>query len=121
MVVAIEVKLALGFAEEVRVTASAIDDRFSDRDELGSVTTITGKAIEEQHVRNVVQVLQAVPGVTPDLYGGSDTVKIKFRGVESQRFYAKNPAWRSSWTASRSSSARAASISISTTSTRSGS
>ncbi|HSL20339.1 MAG TPA: TonB-dependent receptor [Vicinamibacterales bacterium] len=91
MTVTIEVKLTLGFAEEVRVTASAIDDRFADRDELGSVTTITGKAIEDQHVRNVVQVLQAVPGVTPDLYGGSDTVKIKFRGVENQRFYGEKP------------------------------
>jgi iron complex outermembrane receptor protein len=89
--VAVDVGLALGFTEEVRVTASAIDDRFAARDEPSTVATITGKAIEGQHVRNVVQVLQAVPGVTSDLYGGSDTVKIKFRGVESQRFYGEKP------------------------------
>ena len=89
--VRLKVELTLGFAEQVRVSASSIDVRFASRDEPANATSITGAEIEGQHARNVVEVLQAVPGFTPDLYGGSDTVKIKFRGVDSQRYYGEKP------------------------------
>ena len=89
--VRIRVKLTLGFTEQVRVSASAIDGRFAARDESANATTIPGAEIEGQHARNVVEVLQAVPGFTPDLYGGSDTIKVKFRGVDSQRYYGEKP------------------------------
>ncbi|MFN7982409.1 MAG: TonB-dependent receptor [Vicinamibacterales bacterium] len=78
----------------VTVTSTTIDDRFdssSESDVPSRVNAVSGKEIEEQHIRNLQQALQAIPGVTSDVQGGGEDVKIKFRGVENQRFMGEKP------------------------------
>lgn len=78
----------------VTVTSTTIDDRFdsSTESEVPSrVNAVSGKEIEDQHIRNLHQALQAIPGVTSDVQGGGEDVKIKFRGVENQRFMGEKP------------------------------
>ncbi len=76
---------------QITVTGSTIDDRFGDSArEPASVVNLSGRQIEAQHVDNMVQVLKAVPGVTVD-YSGGDDLKIKFRGVENQRYMGEKP------------------------------
>ncbi len=75
----------------VTVTGSTIDDRFGDNArEPSSTTMISGRKIESQHVANLVEVLKAVPGITVDFSSG-DELKIKFRGVENQRYMGEKP------------------------------
>lgn len=77
--------------QTITVTGSTIDDRFGDsaRDPSSTVN-LSGRRIEEQHVENLMQVLRAVPGLTVD-YAGGDELKIKFRGVENQRYMGEKP------------------------------
>lgn len=76
----------------ITVTGSAIEDRFSSSatDPVSSVT-FSGKQIEEQHVKNLNDVLRSVSGMTADLQGDGETVKIKLRGVENQRYMGEKP------------------------------
>lgn len=76
---------------QVTVTGSTIDDRFGDSArEPTSTVSLSGRKIEAQHADNLVQVLKAIPGVTIDTQGGDD-LKIKFRGVENQRYMGEKP------------------------------
>lgn len=76
----------------ITITGSAIDDRFasSATDPVSSVT-ISRKQVEEQHAKNLVEVLRSISGVTADLQGDGETVKIKLRGVENQRYMGEKP------------------------------
>ena len=75
----------------VSVTGSTIDDRFGDNArEPSSTVQISGRKIEAQHADNLAQVLKSIPGVTVDFAGG-DELKIKFRGVENQRYMGEKP------------------------------
>ncbi len=77
--------------QRVLVTGSAIDDRFGENArEPSSTTTISGRKLEAEHAENLIQVLKAIPGVTIDNSGG-DELKIKFRGVENQRYMGEKP------------------------------
>jgi iron complex outermembrane receptor protein len=75
----------------ITVTASTIDDRFGeDVRSPTSTTVISGKDIEAQHAENLIDVLKAIPGITADTQGG-DELKIKFRGVDNQRYMGEKP------------------------------
>ncbi len=76
---------------EVKVTSTTIDDRFeSKRGEASNVNNISGRKVDEEHGKNIVDVLESVPGVTAELQSG-DSVKIMLRGVEAQRFMGEKP------------------------------
>lgn len=75
----------------VVVTGTTIDDRFQDdAREPSSVVNLSGKQVEGQHADNLADILRAVPGVTLDTQGGDD-LKIKFRGIENQRYMGEKP------------------------------
>lgn len=77
--------------DEVVVSSTTIDDRFSSRNEKASNTTvISGEKIDKEHPQNLLQVLQKIPGVTADLDSG-ESVKIKLRGIENQRYMGEKP------------------------------
>jgi iron complex outermembrane receptor protein len=77
--------------ERVVVTGSTVDDRFGENArEPSSTTRLSGRQVEGQHAENLIQVLKAIPGVTIDTQGGDD-LKIKFRGVETQRYMGEKP------------------------------
>ncbi|MBI5890399.1 MAG: TonB-dependent receptor [Nitrosomonadales bacterium] len=76
---------------EVVVTSTTIDDRFdSKRGEASNIANISGKKVDEEHGKNLVDVLESIPGVTAELQSG-DSVKIMLRGVEAQRFMGEKP------------------------------
>lgn len=76
---------------EVVVTSTTIDDRFdSKRGEPSSVNNISGQKVDDRHGKNVVEVLQSIPGVTAEVQSG-DSVKIMLRGVEAQRYMGEKP------------------------------
>ena len=76
---------------EVQVISSTIDDRFtSKRAEPTSVHDIGAKTVDEKRPQNLIQILNAVPGVTADLSSG-DELKIKLRGIENQRYMGEKP------------------------------
>ncbi len=76
---------------DVNVTSTTIDDRFAaKRTEPSSVSDISGKTVDEKRPENMIQILQAIPGVTADLSSG-DEIKIKLRGVENQRYMGEKP------------------------------
>ncbi len=76
---------------EVVVTSSTIDDRFdSKRGEPSNVNNISGKRVDEEHGKNIVDILESVPGVTAEVQSG-DSVKIMLRGVEAQRYMGEKP------------------------------
>lgn len=78
--------------DRITVTGSAIEDRFrSPSTEPASAVTIDAGQIEQQHARNLIEVLRSVPGVTADLQGDGETIKIKLRGIENQRFRGEKP------------------------------
>ncbi|MBU1777123.1 MAG: TonB-dependent receptor [Gammaproteobacteria bacterium] len=83
-----ETKKMLG---EVVVTSTTIDDRFeSKRGEASNISNISGKKVDEEHGKNIVDVLESIPGVTAEVQSG-DSVKIMLRGVEAQRFMGEKP------------------------------
>jgi iron complex outermembrane receptor protein len=76
---------------EVIVTSTTIDDRFdSKRGEASNISNISGKKVDEEHGKNIVDVLESVPGVTAEVQSG-DSVKIMLRGVEAQRYMGEKP------------------------------
>jgi iron complex outermembrane receptor protein len=76
----------------ITVTGSAIDDRFGTvaTDPVSSVT-FSRQQVEDQHAKNLIEVLRSVSGVTADLSGDGETIKIKLRGVENQRYMGEKP------------------------------
>src|SRR5512143_3293580 len=77
--------------DEVIVTSTTIDDRFeSRRNDPTNVNVIDGKKVDDAHIENIMQVLQAIPGVTADVSSG-DEIKIKLRGIENQRYMGEKP------------------------------
>lgn len=83
-----ETKKMLG---EVTVTSTTIDDRFeSKRGEASNIANIGGKKVDEEHGKNIVDILESVPGVTAEVQSG-DSVKIMLRGVEAQRYMGEKP------------------------------
>lgn len=78
-------------SQRVVITGTAIDDRFGESvREPSSTVNISGRKVESEHAENLVQILKAIPGVTIDTQGGDD-LKIKFRGVENQRYMGEKP------------------------------
>src|SRR5690606_10883952 len=76
----------------ITVTGSAIDDRFaSSATEPVSGASFGGEQVEAHHARNLIEVLRSVSGVTADLQGDGETIKIKLRGVENQRYMGEKP------------------------------
>lgn len=76
---------------EVKVISTTIDDRFaSRRAEPSSTHDISGKTVDEKRPENMIQILNAIPGVTADLSSG-DEIKIKLRGIENQRYMGEKP------------------------------
>jgi len=77
--------------DEVLVTSTTIDDRFrSKRTEASTTHEILGARVDEKRPENMIQILNAIPGVTADLSSG-DEIKIKLRGVENQRYMGEKP------------------------------
>jgi len=76
---------------EVTVTSTTIDDRFeSKRGEASNISNISGRKVDEEHGKNIVDILESVPGVTAEVQSG-DSVKIMLRGVEAQRYMGEKP------------------------------
>ncbi len=76
---------------EVSVTSTTIDDRFdSKRGEPSNINNISGKKVDDRHGKNIVEILESVPGVTAELQSG-DSVKIELRGIEAQRYMGEKP------------------------------
>jgi len=81
----------IGALPEVTVSSTTIDDRFdSKRGESSNVNHISGKTVDEQHSKNIVEVLESIPGVSAEVQSG-DSVKIMLRGVEAQRYMGEKP------------------------------
>src|SRR5512134_2581956 len=77
--------------QEVTVTSTTIDDRFdSKRGEPSNINNISGKKVDDEHGKNIVDILESVPGVTAEVQSG-DSVKIMLRGVEAQRYMGEKP------------------------------
>lgn len=80
-----------GMLPEVNVTSTTIDDRFeSKRGEASSINHISGKQVDDEHGKNLVEILEAIPGVTAEVQSG-DSVKIMLRGIEAQRYMGEKP------------------------------
>ena len=80
-----------GTLPEVSVTSTTIDDRFdSKRGEASNISNISGKKVDEEHGKNLVEILESIPGVTAEVQSG-DSVKIMLRGVEAQRYMGEKP------------------------------
>ncbi|WP_321275738.1 TonB-dependent receptor [Thiomicrorhabdus indica] len=78
--------------QTIKVTSSIIEDKFeSDADIPASTTVISGETVEAKHATNLIEVLRSVPGVTADLAGEGDGIKIKIRGVDNQRYMGEKP------------------------------
>ncbi|OGT14384.1 MAG: hypothetical protein A3F73_06775 [Gallionellales bacterium RIFCSPLOWO2_12_FULL_59_22] len=81
----------VGMLPEVNVTSTTIDDRFdSKRGEASNINIISGKKVDEEHGKNLVEILESIPGVTAEVQSG-DSVKIMLRGVEAQRYMGEKP------------------------------
>jgi iron complex outermembrane receptor protein len=89
---AIQVELpAENMLPAVTVTSTTIDDRFdSKRGEASNVSNISGKQVDGEHGKNIMDILDAIPGVTAEIQSG-DSVKIMLRGVEAQRYMGEKP------------------------------
>ncbi len=81
----------VGMLPEVNVTSTTIDDRFdSKRGEPSNINNISGRKVDEEHGKSLVEVLESIPGVTAEIQSG-DSVKIMLRGVEAQRYMGEKP------------------------------
>lgn len=75
----------------IGIDSTTIDDRFHPtRTEVSSTSSIDGKKVDEAHIENLQQVLQAIPGITSEIKAG-DSLKIHIRGVENQRYMGEKP------------------------------
>src|SRR5574340_363254 len=80
-----------GMLPEVSVTSTTIDDRFdSKRGEPSNINNISGKKVDDEHGKNITEILDSIPGVTAEVQSG-DSVKIMLRGVEGQRYMGEKP------------------------------
>ena len=80
-----------GVLPEVRVTSTTIDDRFdAKRGEPSNTNIISGKKVDDEHGKNLLDILESIPGVTAELQSG-DSLKIMLRGVENQRYMGEKP------------------------------
>lgn len=76
----------------ITITGSAIDDRFSSTaTDPVSAVSFSRSQVESQHAKNLIEVLRSVSGITADLQGDGETIKIKLRGVENQRYMGEKP------------------------------
>lgn len=81
----------VGILPEVTVTSTTIDDRFdSKRGEPSNINNISGNKVDDEHGKNIVDILESIPGVTAEVQSG-DSVKIMLRGVEAQRYMGEKP------------------------------
>lgn len=75
----------------IGIDSTTIDDRFHPtHTEVSTTATIDGKKVDDSHIENLQQVLQAIPGITTEIKAG-DTLKIHIRGVENQRYMGEKP------------------------------
>lgn len=75
----------------IGIDSTTIDDRFHPtRTEVSSTSSIDGQKVDEAHIENLQQVLQAIPGITSEIKSG-DSLKIHIRGVENQRYMGEKP------------------------------
>ncbi|WP_373070092.1 TonB-dependent receptor [Sulfurimonas sp.] len=75
----------------IKVESSTIDDKFENKkSEVSSTTTISGERVDKEHVENLQQILQSIPGITTESSTG-DTLKIHLRGVENQMYMGEKP------------------------------
>lgn len=75
----------------IYVESTTIDDRFEQkRDEPSNTRHVSGDKVDESHVENLQQVLQAIPGITSEFTSGGN-LKIHIRGVENQRYMGEKP------------------------------
>ena len=75
----------------ISVESSTIDDKFmTKKTEISSVSEINGEAVDNSHIENIQQILQAIPGITTESSTG-DSFKIHIRGVENQRYMGEKP------------------------------
>lgn len=75
----------------IGIDSTTIDDRFHPtHTEVSSTSSIDGKKVDEAHIENLQQVLQAIPGITSEIKAG-DSLKIHIRGVENQRYMGEKP------------------------------
>ncbi|MDX1353672.1 MAG: TonB-dependent receptor, partial [Thiomicrorhabdus sp.] len=78
--------------DTIQVTSSTIEDRFeSEKNNPSSTMLISGDAVDEKHSTNIIEVLRSVPGITADLAGEGDGIKIKIRGIDNQRYMGEKP------------------------------
>lgn len=79
--------------EPIQVQATTIDDRFeARREDPTTFSVIRGEDIDRSGAENLEQVLRSVPGMTLDSRAGvDDSVKIKLRGIEGQRYMGEDP------------------------------
>ena len=76
----------------ITVTDSAIEDRFDPgTTDPASRARFDEAQVERQHAKNLVEILRSASGVTADLQGDGETIKIKLRGIENQRFMGEKP------------------------------
>ncbi|MDD3596914.1 MAG: TonB-dependent receptor, partial [Sulfuricurvum sp.] len=51
----------------IGIDSTTIDDRFhSGQTEVSSTASISGETVDEAHIENLQQVLQAIPGITTE-------------------------------------------------------
>ncbi len=75
----------------IGIDSTTIDDRFHPTlTEVSTTATIDGKKVDDAHIENLQQVLQAIPGITTEVTSG-DSIKIHIRGVENQRYMGEKP------------------------------
>ncbi|MFZ5375807.1 MAG: TonB-dependent receptor plug domain-containing protein [Campylobacterota bacterium] len=75
----------------IGIDSTTIDDRFhSSRTEASSTSTIDGQKVDDSHVENIQQVLNAIPGITTEVKTG-DSLKIHIRGIENQVYMGEKP------------------------------
>lgn len=75
----------------IRVESTTIDDRFENkRNEASNIAVISGEKVDAAHTKNVLEMLQAIPGITAELQSG-DSLKIHIRGIENQAYMGEKP------------------------------
>lgn len=77
--------------DSLAVTSSTISDRLMSERNPSTFSVISSDKIEAQHATNIIELLRSIPGVTADLSGEGDGIKIKIRGMENQRYMGEKP------------------------------
>ena len=75
----------------IKVESSTIDDKFeTKKSEVSSTSTVSGERVDNEHITNIQQILQSIPGITTESSTG-DTLKIHLRGIENQMYMGEKP------------------------------